>query len=447
MSTVIIGGDAAGMSAAMQIHRKKPKENIVILEKGAYFSYAQCGLPYVIEGSVQEVSDLIVRSYDAYRTKFNLDVRPHHEVTEMDSERQIIHGFNHQTKSSFSIPYEKLLIATGASPRMPNIEGHTYKGVFTFKTIPDLEKVMDYMADKEHVTIVGGGYIGLELAEAFVTHLKKVRIVERNGRLSKKWGEEFTNQVEQQARLKGIELSFNETVLSLKGNEQQEIVAIQTDQHLYHTDMVIFAIGIEPNTSFVDKVVEKLDNGALVVNEFLQTNLPSVYAAGDCATQYHRIKEENDYIPLGTHANKQGRIAGMNLAGEKKTFKGVIGTAIFRFFDLTVARTGLSYFEAKEKFKEANKIQYKGMDRAGYFKQSQSILIEIIYDEQSRRLLGAEIIGKEGVDKRVDVLSVALFNEMKVDELEHLDLSYAPPFNGVWDPIQQAARRAKNKSN
>ncbi|SDI47318.1 FAD-dependent oxidoreductase [Natribacillus halophilus] len=442
---VIIGGDAAGMSAAMQIVRRGPDDaKITTLERGSIYSYAQCGLPYVIEGSVAATDDLIARSTDTFRNKYGIDARVQHEVTDVNPEKQEVYGTNLQRNESFTIPYDQLLIATGVDPVVPSLPGTDLAGVHTLKTIPDLERLRSDLHGHREITIVGGGYVGLELAEAFVAQNFSVRIIERNRQLAKMFDADMVEHLHEEAEQQGIELLFGKTVTEVEADDRGRVNALIVDEERFSTDLVVFATGVKPNTSFLQATgVDLNKNGAINVDAYMNTNIENIYAAGDCALQYHRIKEKNDFLPLGTHANKQGRIAGTNMSGETKTFQGVVGTAIFRFIRFTAARTGLSEKEADALAIPADAVSYKGTDIAGYFTEKKPLHIKLVYHTDNKRLLGAQVIGESGADKRIDVVATALFHNMNIDEFEDLDLSYAPPYNGVWDPLQQAARRAK----
>lgn len=443
MQYVIIGGDAAGMSAAMQIYKYDREANITIIEKGEIYSYAQCGIPYVISGDVPSKDHLIVRSPQTYREKFGMNALVNHEVHQIDTKNQMITGVQTKTKESFEIQYDKLLIASGASPNIPDWEGIQFSNVHTVKSIPDMEQIMNQLTeDVKHVTIIGGGYIGLEMAESFHKLDKHVKIINRGDSVGKIFDKEMATYIHQEAKDKGVELVFEENTIRFDGNEKAEYVI--TDKTKHETDLVIISIGISPNTNFLlETDVELFDNKAVVVNEQMETNVKNIYAAGDCATQFHRIKNDHDYIPLGTTANKQGRIAGMNMVGQDRKFKGVVGSSILKFLDLSLGKTGLSAKEAEQLNLAYKEIFIKENQHASYYPDAKTLCIKLIYHQETMQLLGGQIIGAEGVDKRVDLLAVALFNEMTMQDLEDLDLSYAPPYNGVWDPVQRAARKAE----
>lgn len=441
MKMVIIGGDAAGMSAAMQIVHKKKDAEITVLERGGIYSYAQCGLPYYIGDVVEEQGDLIARSISSFREK-GIDARVYHEVTHVDTENQVVTGRVLNENKDFSLEYDTLLVATGGSPNQLSVEGASLSGIHVLKTIPDAEEIKKDTADAEHITIIGGGYIGLEAAENFVGIGKKVRLINRSTRLGSNFDETVSDELHLEAEKNGVELVLEETVASFRGNDEDRVDAVVTNKGTYETDAVIVAIGISPNTAFLkhsDLHFHYTD--AIIVDAYMKTNIANIYAAGDCATQYHRLKEKHDYVPLGTHANKQGRIAGANIAGDKKTFQGILGTAVMQFFSLTAGRTGLGLEEAKSCGFDFSVETFEAGPFAGYFPGSDKMKLQMIKDNQNERLIGVQAVGTTGVDKRIDTSSVMLYNKMTIDDIQNLDISYAPPYNSTWDPIQKGARR------
>ncbi|HLR41932.1 MAG TPA: FAD-dependent oxidoreductase [Pseudogracilibacillus sp.] len=445
MNYVIIGGDAAGMSAAMQMMKYDPEAEITILEKGEIYSYAQCGMPYVIGGVVDSVDDLIARDVDVFREKYGMDARTLHEVERVDTKERTVSGRIVGTGETFQVPYDKLLIASGASPFVPIWKGMDVAGIHTLKTIPDTTEIAeDVKKDVQDITIVGGGYIGLEMAENFRKLGKKVRMLIRSGQVAKIFDESMAAYIMEEAERHGIDVLLHEEIKEVIGKES--VTAIRTNKTIHETDMVLVATGIQPNTAFLQgSGVDVARNGAVQVNEWMETNVRNVYAAGDCAQQYHLVKEAYDYVPLGTHANKQGRIAGMNMAGQYRVYRGMTGTSIMQFVDLTLGKTGLSDREAANQELPYASVEIAGKHMARYYPGSEKISVKLTFRTDNGLLLGGQLVGKAGIDKRTDVLATALFNKMTVEQLEDLDLSYAPPYNGVWDPIQRAARKAVGK--
>ncbi|MFD1020350.1 FAD-dependent oxidoreductase [Thalassobacillus hwangdonensis] len=447
MKFIIIGGDAAGMSAAMQIVRNSTGNEVITFERGSIYSYGQCGLPYAINGEVKSTEDLIARKPETFEEKYGIRTNTYHEVTKVDCEKKIVFGTNLQTGEAFEESYDRLLIASGASPVLPPWENKDLDGIFSLKTIPDAEAIMEYMNDDtKDVTLIGGGYISLEMAESLVSIGKRVSLIERGDQLAKIFDWDMAALIHTHAEEKGVQLHFGESVEGFEGDTTVETVL--TDKGSHETDLVIAAIGVVPNTAFMDGTgVSKSINGAISVNRFMETSIKDIYAAGDCATQYHRIKQRDDHIPLGTHANKQGQIAGLNMIDQPKAFQGIVGTSILKFFDLTLGKTGLSEREAASLHLPYDSVTIESTHAAGYYADSRkdTMTLKLVYNPETLQLLGGQIIGKKGIDKRIDVLATALYHEMTTEQLLDLDLSYAPPYNSVWDPLQQAARKAKRR--
>lgn len=441
MKYVIIGGDAAGMSAAMEIYRHVKGANITAIERGFIYSYGQCGLPYVVDGRISSTNRLIARDVTTFREKYGIDARVGHEVKGIDSKKQLVTGTDVTTGEPFEIPYDKLLIATGADPVMPVEKGRDLAGVYTVKTIPMLEHLLaDLTPDRKNVTVIGAGYIGLEMVETLRATGRDVRLIQRSGYLATFLDEELAQPVYDEAKKQGVDVLFNTSVLGFEGETRVERVV--TDQGTFDTDIVIVAVGIKPNTQFLkDTGIALAKNGAVVVNRHLETSIDHIYAAGDCAMHFNIVKDCLDYVPLGTTANKQGRIAGLNMAGKCVPFQGIVGTSIMKFFDLTVASTGITEETAKELGFEYETYTLSARHIAGYYPGAERMFIKVVVRKGDQLLLGAQIIGPAGVDKRIDVFSIALYSKMKLPNLLDLDLAYAPPFNGVWDPLQQLAKR------
>ena len=441
---VIIGGDAAGMSAAMQIIRNDKEASVITLEKGEIYSYAQCGLPYAISGVIESTEKLIARDVDTFRNKYHIDAKVYHEVTRVDPASKKVCGIHTQTSQPFEYEYDRLLIATGVHPIMPDWRGSKLQGVHVLKTILDAKRIMETLHNKkvEHVTIIGGGPIGLEMAETFVELGKKVRMIERNQHVGTIFDEDMAAYIHEEAKKHNIEILTDENVKSFQGKEHVE--SVETDKGTYKTDLVLVSVGVKPNTDFLEGTeIIRNPKGAIQVNAYMQTNIEDIYAAGDCATQYHIIKEKHDHIPLGTTANKQGRIAGLNMVDKRRAFKGIVGTAIMKFMDITLGRTGLNEKEAKQLQIPYEIVKIDATNIAGYYPSKKPLHVKLLYRTDTQQLLGGQFIGEQGVDKRVDVLAMALFNKMSIHDLEDVDLSYSPPYNSVWDPLQQAARRAE----
>ncbi|MFD1849783.1 FAD-dependent oxidoreductase [Oceanobacillus bengalensis] len=443
MRYVIIGGVAAGMSAAMEIVRSDESAEVTVLERGEVYSYGQCGLPYVIGGVIPSIGDVIARSVETFREKYHIDAKVNTEVTNVDVEKQVVSGIQTETNQPFQVTYDRLLIALGSDPIIPDWEGIDLEGIHTLKTLTDTMDIMkNVKEDVIHVTIIGGGYVGLEMAENFTKLGKEVSLIQRGEQVASIFDQDMAEHIHKEAKNNGVELILGESAQGFSGDKR--IDAVITDKQSYQTDLVLLGVGVRPNTSFLKSTgIHMNKQGAIHVNAYMETNVNHIYAAGNCATQYHIIKKVDDYIPLGTTSNKQGRIAGANMAGNTITFKGIVGTSIMKFFNLTLGRTGLTEKEAK-RYKLPYEIQtIQANSHAGYYPDGEILNIKLVYHKQTKLLLGGQVIGKKGVDKRVDVLATALYNQMSIHDLLDLDLAYAPPYNGVWDPIQQMARKAK----
>jgi NADPH-dependent 2,4-dienoyl-CoA reductase/sulfur reductase-like enzyme len=442
MKYVIIGGDAAGMSAAMQIVRNDEEADVTTLEMGDTYSYAQCGLPYAISGTIPDMDKLIARPVEVFREKYGIDARIYHKVTKVDPETKTVYGIALKTNEALQITYDRLLIATGARPIVPNWNGTELKGVHTLKTINDAKEIVESAKEAKRVTVIGGGYIGLEMAETFHDLGKEVRIIQRGSQLANTFDPDMASHILDEAERNGIAVHLEETVTSLNGSNFVE--SVETDKNTYETDLVLIAIGVMPNTDFIDHTdMHKGVKNTILVNRYMETSIKDIYAAGDCATQYNRLKKRDEFVPLGTHANKQGRIAGLNMIGKTRIFQGIVGTAILKFCTLALGRTGLTEHEAKVLNIPYETTSLKATDIAGYYPGKERLYVKLLYHTNTKQVLGGQFIGKDGVAKRTDVLATALYHGMTIHELEDLDLSYAPPFNSVWDPIQQGARRSK----
>lgn len=441
MKYVIVGGDAAGMSAAMEIYRHDKEAKITTLDKGQHYSYGQCGLPYVLDGRVPNAEDVVHKTAAQFNEKYGIDARTGHCVTKVDCIERVVYGYKTDTNEPFEESYDRLLIATGAEPRKALDDAdYPLKGIYYFKTIPHTNDVKAKMADVEHVTIIGGGYIALELAETFTNAGKKVRMILRGKQVASFLEYSFAEKIHKELKEKGVEVIFNEKLLGYEGEDH--VTAVRTEHASYPTDIVVEAVGVEPNTAFLeDSGIYTLKSGAVLVNPHLETSMQYVYAAGDCASHYHNVKSKNDYIPLGTTANKQGRLAGLNMAGIPDEFRGIVGTSILKCFDLQIGKTGLNELEVQKAGYQYETYTHEAGNHADYYPGVESLTLKIIWRKRTQELLGMQIIGKEGVDKRLDVFATALQQRMTLRDLLDLDLSYAPPFNSVWDPIQQLAKR------
>lgn len=443
---VVIGGVAAGLSAASYVKRRRPGIEVVVFEKCSYASYGSCGLPYYVEGIVKDPLELIALSIDELREKRGIDVRTRHEVIEINPEKKRVIVKNLEEKKQFEILYDWLVISTGASPVIPPVSGIGIHGVFTLRTLEDgisLQRFLEKSLTK-NVVIVGGGYIGMEMAEAFSIRRFNVTIVEKLPRLITNFDGEFSDKVHEKLDEKKIKVMLGSEVKAIEGNGLVRRVLTETET--LDADLVLMGVGIKPNVEIVREAeIELGETGAVNVNDRMETNVGEVYACGDCAEAYHRILKRNVWIPLGDTANKQGRVAGANIVGKKLTFPGIIGTAATKIFDLELARTGLGEEEAKREGFNIMTTIIESHTRAHYYPNRKPIMIKLIAEMHTGKVIGAQGIGGEGVAKRIDTLATAIWAGMTLKEIAWLDLTYVPPVAPVWDPVLVAAQVGMKK--
>lgn len=440
---VVIGGDAAGMSAASKVRREQPDKEILVFEKSRYTSYSACGIPYFISETVKTAEELIVRSPEEFRNKYNIDVRTLHRVTAVDTGNKKIKVLDIGNGTEFWQKYDELLIATGGKAYCPDIKGYDAEGIFGISTLKSGIKVENFIEnDKpQSAVIIGGGYIGLEMAEALLIRGLKVTIINRSEQVMNTLDPDMGEKISDAIRKLGITLYCNEELTGFE-TDDNKIKAVISDKRTIKTDMVILGMGSSPNTAFLEgSGIELGIKNAIKVNAQMLTNIPDVWAAGDCTETLNLVSKKHFYVALGTVANKTGLVAGSNIVGEKIAFPGAVGTAVCKICSYEVARTGL-----QEKELKALEIEYvtgtiDSMTRAHYYPGAKKITVKLLAEKNSGRLLGAQIIGEEGAAKRIDVLATALTHNLTLQNIIDLDLSYAPPFSPVWDPVQTAARK------
>ena len=422
MRLLVIGGVAAGLSAAARSRRIDPSLEIVVLEKGADISYGACGLPYYLEGRVRRAEELIVHTPEYFRKERNIAVRTGARVVSISHPRREV-----TLDGGERVHYDRLVIATGARPRTKDFEGATLPPhVFTLHTLEDAERLKAYLCDKQpkQAVVVGAGYIGLEAADALRRNGMAVAVVEQGPHVLGRGDAELTKAVRERLERFRVELQLNTRISAVERRE-----------------LVILATGLRPNVEIaVEGGVEVGRTGAIRVDEHMETNLPGVFAAGDCAEAPHLVTGRPAYIPLGTTANKMGRVAGANAAGRRERFGGVVGTAILNIFGMGVAFSGLSVEHARREGFSPVSARIAAPSRPGYF-GGKPITVELVADAATRRLLGGSVWGEDGVEGRINVIATALHNRMRVEDLEQLDLAYAPPFATVWDPVLIAAQQ------
>lgn len=439
---VVIGGVAAGMSAAAKARREDRTLDAVVYEKGAFISYAACGMPYLIAGDVPDHRDLIARTPEQMALQ-GVHVFLRHEVISIDPEAHAVVVRDLEAGRTSTKEYDRLVIATGARPSTPAIPGLELEGVFTLRSLESGLALHRFLqSEKPHsVVVLGGGYVGVEMAETFRRLGLQVQMLVRSGKvLRSALDDDMRQRVEDELARHEVEV-IPGAPLAFEG--QGRVRAVVTESGTLPCDLVLVGVGVRPNVELAHEAGVALGKtGAIAVDGSMLTNLPGVYAAGDCAEALHLVAGEPAYFPLGSTANKQGRIAGTNLAGGHDSFGGVVGTMIVRAFELGIARTGLTASQANAAGVAVKETVITAADLASYFPGTADMTVKLVVSSESRRLLGGQIVSKPASAKRIDVLASALHHRLTVAELQRLDLSYAPPFAPVWDPILVAANVA-----
>jgi NADPH-dependent 2,4-dienoyl-CoA reductase/sulfur reductase-like enzyme len=442
---VVVGGDAAGMSAASKAKRDDPDREVIVFEKGQWVSYAACGMPYFLKGDIESLEDLVQVTPEQFIEERDVDLRLHHEVVGIDTEAQeVTVEYDGET---FTQGYDDLLVATGARAIEPPFEGMDLDGVFTLRDM-DSAGEMDAFLDAEGpetVALVGGGYIGLELAEAFAHRGLEVHVFEMLPHVLQPFGTEVAPVVEDHLREQGVELHLDTAVERFTGDGH--VASIEADGVTAAVDMVVVGVGVTPNAELAEAAgIELGETGAIAVDEFSETSAPHVYAAGDCAEAENVVTGEPDHVPLALTANRRGRAVGQTVTGTPTEGGATAGSAVVKVFDLAVGRTGVIDEErAREAGFDPVSVTIQASSRAHYYPGAKELTVQLVGDRESGKLLGAAMVGEEGVAKRVDTVATALHAGMTVDEVQNLDLTYAPPFSPVWDPVLTAAKVLSGK--
>ena len=434
---LVVGGDGAGMSAASLARRRVPDLEIVALEMGRWTSYSACGIPYLVGGAIDGIADLVVRSPEEFRS-MRIDVRTEHEVVGLDLASRKAEVHNRAHGRSFQLGFDLLHIATGARPRRPDLPGLDLPHVHGVQTLSDATRLLDDARSHRpgHVVVVGSGYVGLELAEAFLDRGASVTVIEAAPEVMGTLDPDMGLQVARAMRQAGVTVRTGEELVAVTES------AVVTSAGELPADLVVLGLGVEPNSDLA--AAAGLDTGvrgSIVVDRRQRTSIEGVWAAGDCCQSYNIVSGRPVHLPLGTVANKQGRVAGINISGGYATFPGVAGTAVTRICRTEIGRTGLKEEEAEQAGFAVAAVRVEATTTASYMPEAQHTTLKLLAERGSGRLLGAQIVGGRGSAKRVDVIATALSARMGVDDLIGLDLGYAPPFSSVWDPVQVAARQ------
>jgi NADPH-dependent 2,4-dienoyl-CoA reductase/sulfur reductase-like enzyme len=447
MRIIVIGGVAAGTKAAAKAHRVDPNNEIILYQDESEVSYSACGLPYVISGVIADERKVIIRQPEDF-AKDGIQVFIRHRVLGIDTAKQQLTVRNLKDNTDFVVSYDRLIIATGARPIVPNIEGITLEGVLTLRNITDLARFKTLLGTElpQKAVIIGAGYIGLELAETFHELNITTTIIEKAPRILPKFDPEMAELVHDHLLENQVEIILGDGLVKLNGNIGR-VTSVETELgKTVPADLVVIAIGVKPNVELAKEAgIELGITGAIAVDARMATNMLGIYAAGDCCETVNRTTGATTWMPLGDIANLQGRVAGENVAGGDAHFPGVFGTAIFKTFKLTVAMTGLSEQSALESGLDPISIKTEGSDRARYYPGKQGFSLKLIADRKDGRVLGAQAIGLEGVDKMIDIAATALLGNLTCSDLENADLAYSPPFSPVLSPIIVAAGALNSK--
>ncbi|MFO7665622.1 MAG: FAD-dependent oxidoreductase [Desulfobacterales bacterium] len=441
MRFIIIGGDAAGMSAASRAKRNRPDVDVIVLEKTFDVSYSACGMPYNLADSERSMDDLVVRQADVFRERQKIDLRTGHYVGVIDVNRKTVRGIKHDG-SEFELPYDKLLIATGASPVIPKLPGFDLSGVTSMKSLDDGRIIKQFITDNKvkNIVIIGMGYIALEMCEAFRALGIEVDMVKPRSVFIPWMNEKLASAVKTEVEKNNVRVHPGHRIEKIvKANNGLKVICSDLD---LSCQMVFVAIGVSPNSQLAqDAGLEIGHSKSISVDKTLCTSNPDIYAAGDCADAYHVVTGRKTWIPLALRANRGGWAVADNVTGTKVELRGVAGTAVFKAFDIQVARTGLGMDEAKELDFDPVEVVIESRSRAHAHPGSGSILVQMVGDRKSGRLIGVQMVGREGAAHRINAAAVALNAGMTVDEFAQSDLAYAPPFGPVWDPLLTAANQ------
>lgn len=446
MKVVIIGGVAGGATAAARIRRLDEQAEIIVFERSGYISYANCGLPYYIGDTITEPKALTLQTPESFFSRFQITMKVRHEVTAIHAERNVVSVKNLETGAEFEESYDKLLLSPGAKPSLPPVPGTDIDRLFTLRTVEDTFRIKDYINKKNprSVILAGGGFISLELAEN-LRHLgMEVTIIQRPKQLMNPFDEDMASFIHSEMRSHGIRLLLGHTVEGFEETENGMRVLLKEEAPL-SADIAVLAIGVSPDTRLAEMAGLKLGiKNSIIVNERMETSIPNIFAVGDAVQVKHFVSGEDSLISLAGPANKQGRIAADNICGKDSRYSGSQGSSIIKVFNMTAAVTGLNEKSAKKAGLSVDKVILSPMSHAGYYPGGKVMTMKVVFEKETYRLLGAQIVGYEGVDKRIDVLATAIRAGMKATDLNELDLAYAPPYSSAKDPVNMAGFMIEN---
>lgn len=449
MKVVIVGGVAGGATAAARIRRLDEQAEIVIFERSGYISYANCGLPYYIGGVIEDSEELTLQTPENLFSRFRITTKVCHEVTAIHRERKTVSVKNLENGQEFEERYDRLLLSPGARPVQPRIPGVGLDKLFTLRTVEDTFRIREYV-DKNHprsAVLAGGGFIGLEMAENLRKLGMEITIVQRPKQLMNPFDSDMAAFIHSEMRKHGVKLALGYTVEGFEENAGGVDVLLKDEKPL-HADMVILAIGVAPDSHLAKEAGLELGlKGSILVNDRMETSVPDIYAVGDAVQVKHFVTGQDALISLAGPANRQGRIAADNICGGNSRYPGSQGSSVLQIFDLTAATTGINETNARKAGIDADTVILSPMSHAGYYPGAKLMTMKVVFEKETYRLLGAQIVGYEGVDKRIDVLATAIRAGMKATELKGLDLAYAPPYSSAKDPVNMAGFMIENLSN
>ncbi|MFQ7575481.1 MAG: FAD-dependent oxidoreductase [Lachnospira sp.] len=446
MKVVIVGGVAGGATAATRIRRLDENAQIIVIERTGYISYANCGLPYYIGGVIKDKDDLTLQTPESFLERFQIDVRVEQEVTGIDVSKKTVTIKRLDNGQEYEESYDKLILSPGARPVRPDLPGINDNRVFFLRTVEDTFKIRAFVENTkpETAVMIGGGFIGLEIAENLIDLGVKVTIIQRPDHVMNTLDYDMASLVHAKLRSKGIDLKLGSNVIGFESNVDKLSVLLKDDE-LVRTDMVLMAVGVTPETTLAKKAGLSLGlKNAIVVNDKMETSAADIYAVGDAVMVKHYVTGNDAVIALAGPANKQGRIAADNICGFESHYKGSMGSSVLKLFDMTVASTGITEKTAKQAGVIYDKVVLSPSSHAGYYPGAKVMTMKLIYAKEDLHILGAQIVGFDGVDKRIDVIATAIQAGMRADALKDLDLSYAPPYSSAKDPVNMAGFMIEN---
>lgn len=445
---VVVGGVAAGMSAASQAKRRNPRSRVLVFEKGEFISYGACGMPYNIGDPTRAMEDLLVLSPKVAREKRGIELLTGHEAVALDIESKSLQIRNLEDARVFQESYDKLILATGARPTVLDLPGFDLPGVSVLRNFNEGKRVKAAVAHSKpgKAVIVGAGYIAMEMAHVLSELGFEVTILKRKRSIIPGWHPETIARVEAELTAHGVQVHSHISLERAEAGENGRVARVITQQGVFEADLVLVAAGVHPNVGLaVSGGLRIGETGAIWVDQQQQTSVPGVWAAGDCAEAYHRVLRRNQWIPLGTTANKQGRIAGANAVGAGLRFHGIVGTTGFKVFDLEVVRSGISVEPAKAEGFEPVSVTIQQSSRAHGYPGGNPVQVSLIADAPTGILLGGELVGRNSAAMRINIIATALASHLSVEDLQNLDLVYSPPLAPVWDPVLVAANQLIKK--